>query len=73
MLREQIDLEQDLEEIEQSIAKTTREVEKLEQHKANLSRQLLEISGADEIQKLKLKLVQQQKSIKQKLIEQKNS
>ena len=71
LLREQIDLEQDLEEIEQSIAKTTREVEKLEQHKANLSRQLLEISGADEIQKLKLKLVQQQKSIKQKLIEQK--
>jgi len=71
LLREQINLEQELEEIKQLIVKITREVGQLEQRKAGLSRQLLEISGADEIQTLKLKLVQQQRSIKQKLIQQK--
>ena len=71
LLREQINLEQELEEIGNSIAKTTCEIEQLEQRKVSLSRQLLEISGADEIQKLKLKLVEQQKSLGQNLIQHK--
>ncbi|MEY2833803.1 MAG: hypothetical protein RLZZ574_3062 [Cyanobacteriota bacterium] len=71
LLREQIKIEQDLEAIKKLITKITREVAELEQHKANLSRQLLEISGADEIQKLKLKLVKQQKLIKQNLLQSK--
>ncbi|NJO94692.1 MAG: AAA family ATPase [Pleurocapsa sp. CRU_1_2] len=71
LLRQQINLEQDLEAIKQLIAKITKEVAELEQRKATLSRQLLEISGVDEIQKLKLKLVKQQKLIKQNLLQSK--
>jgi DNA sulfur modification protein DndD len=71
LLREQINIEQDLEAIKKLIIKISREVAELEQHKANLSRQLLEISGANEIQKLKLKLVKQQKLIKQNLLQSK--
>ncbi|MEN9869925.1 MAG: hypothetical protein RLZZ171_908, partial [Cyanobacteriota bacterium] len=71
LLREQIKIEQDLEAIRKLITKISREVAELEQHKANLSRQLLEISGANEIQKLKLKLVKQQKLIKQNLLQSK--
>ena len=68
LLRKQIDIEQNLEDIKQQIDRLTREVGELEQRKGNLSRQLLEISGADEIQKLKLKLVKQQKSTRQNLL-----
>ncbi|PSB11711.1 ATP-binding protein [Pleurocapsa sp. CCALA 161] len=71
LLKEQINLEQDLEAIKQLITKITKEVAELEQRKATLSRQLLEISGVDEIQKLKLKLVKQQKIIKQNLLQSK--
>ncbi|MEL6928447.1 MAG: AAA family ATPase [Cyanobacteria bacterium J06600_6] len=71
LLRQQMDFEQKIDKIDGLIIKITREVEQLEQHKANLSQQLLEISGADEIQKLKLKLTKQQKSIKQNLVRQK--
>jgi DNA sulfur modification protein DndD len=69
LLREQINLEQEYETTNQRIAEIITEVNQLEQHKANLSRQLLEISGADEIQKLKLKLVKEQKSIKKNVLE----
>ncbi|MEO0845694.1 MAG: AAA family ATPase [Cyanobacteria bacterium J06648_1] len=71
LLREQIDLEQDLERISKLMSKLTQDTEELERHKSNLSRQLLEISGADEIQKLKLRLVKQQKSLKQDLVQNK--
>ncbi len=71
LLKKQINLDQDLEAIKQLIAKITKEVAELEQRKATLSRQLLEISGVDEIQKLKLKLVKQQKLIKQNLLQSK--
>lgn len=71
LLEEQIKLEQDLEQIKALISKITQEAATLEQRKHNLSRQLLEISGADEIQKLKLKLVKQQKSLKQELLQSK--
>jgi DNA sulfur modification protein DndD len=59
LLREQINSEQDLEAIKKLIVKITKEVAELEQRKANLSRQLLEISGVDRIQKLKLKLAKE--------------
>ncbi len=68
LLKEQINLEQEREGISQRIAKIIAEVSELEQRKANLSRQLLEISGADEIQKQKLKLLKQQKSLKKEVI-----
>jgi DNA sulfur modification protein DndD len=71
LLREQIDLEQDVATIKQLIATIKGEVIELEQRKANLARQLLEISGADEIQKLKLQLVKQQKLIKDNLLQNK--
>ena len=71
LLKEQIDLEQDFEASKKLISKITQQVAKLEQRKSNLSRQLLEISGVDEIQKLKLKLVKQQKTLKQDLLQSK--
>ena len=71
LLREQINLEQQLDLLEGSIAKIIKRVEQLELRKTNLSQQLLEVSGADEIQQQKLKLIQQQKSFKQNLVRQK--
>jgi len=71
LLRQQIDLERDDEEIERSIAQIAHKVRQLEQRKANLSQQLLEISGADEIQQLKLKLSKQQKSVREDLVQRK--
>ena len=71
LLRKQINLEQNLDDIKQQLERLTREISELEQRKDNLSRQLLEISGVDEIQKLKLKLVKQQKSTRQNLLQNK--
>ncbi|MBE9042993.1 AAA family ATPase [Pleurocapsales cyanobacterium LEGE 10410] len=72
LLSEQIKLEKQSEEIKQRLAEIIVEVDRLESQKANLSRQLLEISGADEIQKLKLKLVKQQASVKKNIIQSKS-
>ncbi len=72
LLREQINLEQEREAISQRITQIIAEVTKLEQRKANLSRQLLEISGAAEIQQHKLKLLKQQQSLKKEIIQRKN-
>ena len=69
LMKQQIDLEQNIEKTAQRLAKITLEVAELKQSKANLSRQLLEISGVDEIQKLKLKLLKQQKSSRQDLLD----
>jgi len=71
LLTEQINLEQEIDGIKQHIAAIIQEITKFEQRKANLSRQLLEISGADQIQKQKLKLLKQQKSLKQEIIQSK--
>lgn len=71
LLKEQINLEQKSEAINQLIAKILVEVAALEKRKANLSRQLLEISGADEIQKHKLKLLKQQKTLRKDIIQSK--
>ncbi len=72
LLRKQINLEQEREAINQRIAQIITQVTQLEQKKANFSRQLLAISGADEIQKQKIKLLKQHKSLKQEIIQRKN-
>lgn len=68
LLQEQINLEQEIEGIAQRLTEIIQEITGFEQRKANLSRQLLDISGADQIQKQKLKLLKQQKSLKQDII-----
>ena len=72
LLQEQISLERASEATAKRITEITVEIARLEQQKTNLSEQLLEISGADEIQKLKLKLIEQQTSIKKDLVDGKN-
>ena len=71
LLQEQIELERANEATQKRIAEIKTEVVHLERKKTHLSGQLLEISGADEIQKLKLKLLEQQTSIEKDLIESK--
>ena len=71
LLSDQIKLEKEQEQLTESLKDNITKVEQLEQQKSNLSRQLLEVSGADEIQKLKTRLVKQQKSIKKDLIQNK--
>ena len=71
LLREQIELERANEATIKRIAEIKIEVAQLERKKTDLSGQLLEISGADEIQKLKLKLLEQQTSVEKDLIESK--
>ena len=73
LLTQQISLEQEREAIKLRIREIIAEVTKLEQRKTSLSRQLLEISGADEIQQLKLRLLKQQKSVRQNIIQSKDS
>ena len=73
LLTQQIRLEQEREAIKLRIREIIAEVTQLEQRKTGLSRQLLEISGADEIQQLKLKLLKQQKSVRQNIIQSKDS
>ena len=71
LLQQQIELERANESTIKRIAEIKTEVAHLERKKSNLSGQLLEISGADEIQKLKLKLLEQQTSIEKDLVESK--
>ena len=71
LLQEQIELERANEATQKRIVEIKTEVAQLERKKTDLSGQLLEISGADEIQKLKLKLLEQQTSIEKDLIESK--
>ena len=73
LLSQQIRLEQEREAIKLRITEIIAQVTALEQRKAGLSRQLLEISGADEIQQLKLRLLKQQKSLRQNIIQSKDS
>ena len=72
LLRQQINLEQESEAITKHIANIVTEIGALEKRKANLSRQLLNISGVDEIQKHKLKLLKQQKLLRKEVIKRKN-
>jgi len=71
LLNKQIKLEQKQDKLLTSHQENIAKVKQLEQQKSNLSRQLLDVSGADKIQKLKTRLVQQQKNIKKDLVENK--
>ena len=73
LLSQQIKLEREKDASEQRIAEILRQVAELEERKANLSQQLLEISGADEIQRHKLELLDRQKSLKQNIVRDKDS
>ena len=73
LLSQQIKLERESETIKQRTAEIITKVTELERQKANLSQQLLEISGADEIQKHKLKLLDRQKSLQQDIVRGKNN
>jgi len=69
LLQEQIESEQECDRIEQRISEIVREIKQLEKQKRTFSSQLLNSSGADQVQKLKSKLIKQQKSIKHNLIQ----
>jgi DNA sulfur modification protein DndD len=69
LLQEQIESEQECDRIEQRISEIVREIKQLEKQKRTFSSQLLNSSGADQVQRLKSKLIKQQKSIKHNLIE----
>ena len=71
MLGKQIKLEQELERLKSELQTNKIEVKQLERQKLKLSRQLLDVSGADKIQQLKTKLVEQQKNLKKDLIQSK--
>ena len=71
LLSKQMKLEQEQDSLTKELAINLAKVNQLEQQKINLSRQLLDVSGADKIQKLKLKLADQQKNLKKDLIQSK--
>lgn len=73
LLTQQIKLERERDASERRIAEILSKVAQLEERKANLSQQLLEITGADEIQKHKLELLDRQKSLKQNIVRDKDS
>ena len=64
LLTKQIKLEQEQESLAANLKENSTKVKQLERQKLHLSRQLLDVSGADKIQKLKTKLVNQQKGLK---------
>lgn len=72
LLSEQIQLEQENEKLEKRVLEIVATIKQLENKKSSLSSQLLDISGADQIQKLKTKLVKQQTLIKKNIIQNKN-
>ena len=71
LLNKQINLEQEQEKLASNEHENNSKLKDLERQKSNLSRQLLDISGVDNIQKLKTKLVEQQKNTKKDLIQSK--
>ncbi len=73
LLQEQIASEQECDRAEKRISEIVREIKQLEKQKRTFSSQLLNSSGADQVQKLKSKLIKQQKSIKHNLIEAKTN
>ena len=73
LLQEQIASEQECDRAEKRISEIVRETKQLEIQKRTFSSQLLNSTGADQVQKLKTKLIKQQKSIKHNLIEAKTN
>jgi DNA sulfur modification protein DndD len=72
ILQEQIELERDSERLTAKLAAIVREIQQLERQKSTVSLQLLDLSGADKLQRLKEGLVGQESSAKTNLIQAKN-
>ena len=73
ILQEQIQVEQKKERVELRQQEIVNKLHKLEQKKQLLTAKLLDLTGADKLQKLKDKLIQQEKTTKQNLIRHKIS
>ncbi len=71
LLKEQIKLEQSRDNLANRLQAIITKIKQLEQQKSHLSQQLLEISGAAQIQTLKTKLLQQQSEVKKEIIQSK--
>ena len=71
ILKEQIQLEQESDRFHARQQQIIKELQELEQKKQILTAKLLDLSGADELQKLKDKLVQQEKTIRHTIIQKK--
>ena len=72
ILKEQIQLERESDRLTLRQQEITKKLRELEQQKQTLTNKLLDLSGANELQKLKEKLIQQEKAIKHNLVNQKN-
>ena len=72
LIAQQIELEQEREALSKRESEIVASIAQQEQRKSNLSAQLLAVSGADKIQKLKNNLVEQEKACKKELIQSKN-
>lgn len=71
LLKQQIQLEREREDLENAHQVNIERVKQLERQKNNLSQQLLAISGADKIQQLKTQLIDRQKNLRKDLLQSK--
>lgn len=72
LLQEQIDLEQESDRLSKKLAAIVKEIQQLETQKRTIYTQLLDLSGAEQLQCLKDKLVKQEKLARTNLIKAKN-
>ena len=72
LVKQQIKLEQESEDLAKRKKEIIAKVTQLEQRKSSLSNQLLEVSGADKIQDLKNKLLKQEAAVKKDIIQSKD-
>ena len=73
ILQEQINLEKERERVDHRQQEIIKKIYELEQKKQLLTTRLLDLSGADKLQKLKDQLIQQEKTARQNLTQQKIS
>ncbi len=72
LLRKQTELEKESDRLNQRQEEIAQELECQEEQKSAIANRLLELSGAEELQRLKAKLEAQEKSSRQNLLEAKN-
>ncbi len=68
LLQEQIELERASDRLKKRLTDIVKEIQQLETQKRTIASQLLDLSGADKLQRLKDKLVKQEKSARTNLI-----
>ncbi|MBE9170119.1 AAA family ATPase [Pleurocapsales cyanobacterium LEGE 06147] len=73
LLQEQIKLEQERDRLQLEQQEIVKELEKLQEQKQVIANQLLELSGANQLQQLKEKLVERKQGNKTNLIQAKNN